>query len=114
MEKIEYNKRMEEYAKTIYKILSSFERQIDNPWFDMDEISPDVLGISKLRRDRYLQMLIDAGYIAGIRAKELSNQTFNIIVTAPHITLKGLEFLAENRLMRRAYNFVKDAKDIIR
>lgn len=45
-------------AKTIYKILNTFEKQLDAEDFDLNFISPERLKISQTRRDRYLQMLI--------------------------------------------------------
>lgn len=101
-----------EAAKTIYKILTAFERQLDVLVFDMDEISPDVLGVSKLRRDRYLQMLIEAGYISGLTVKELSDHTFRVIETSPKITLKGIEYLAENSTMQKVVGFIKKGAEI--
>lgn len=98
----------------IYKILSSFERQLDNPKFDMDEISPEVLKITEQRRNRYLEMLVDGGFITGIHVKELSDQTFHIIPKAPKITLKGIEYLAENSAIKKVFETIKTATEIIK
>ncbi len=92
----------------IYRILLNFEKQLDCEIFDMGFISPENLNIKKIRRDRYLQMLIEAGYITGIKVNEVNGETYTTS-PAPRITLKGIEYLAENSGMRRAMKILKEA-----
>lgn len=49
--------------KAVYKILSSLEKAMDLPNFDIEQISAEKLGVSKERFARYLEMMTDVGYI---------------------------------------------------
>lgn len=63
---------------------------------DKRKISPAALGIS-LNRWAYIVLLLNEnGYISGDR-----------------ITLKGLEYLEENSLMRKASNFAKGIAEVL-
>lgn len=104
---------MEENFRIIYRILRTLERSMDVEEFDVKAISAEALGISQPRWHRILKMLLDAGYISGVHiTKDVAG---NVYVDSPDpmITLKGLEFLAENTLMRRAYNAAKGISDMI-
>lgn len=104
---------MEDNFKIIYKILSAFEKSLDIEEFDMSEISAEKLKISNIRFTKYLEMLIEAEYIAGIEIQE--NLTdIDILPSNPHITLKGLEYLSENSIMQRMYKTAKGIKDLIK
>ena len=47
--------------KAVYKILTALEKAMDLPEFDVMEIGPDALGVSKERWSRYLEMMADVG-----------------------------------------------------
>lgn len=49
----------------VYKILSALERAMDLPEFDIMQVGPDALGVSKERWARYIEMMADVGYIKG-------------------------------------------------
>lgn len=102
-----------ECAKTIYKMLSIFEKQLDSPDFDLDLISPEALKITELRRNRYLSMLLEAGYITGITIKPLTDGDYFVKPFAPAITIKGIEYLAENSVMRKVLEVIKTGANII-
>lgn len=95
----------------IYRILLNFEKQLDSETFDMGYISSERFKIKDLRRNRYLQMLIEAGYITGIKVNELNGESYTEIQN-PRITLKGIEYLAENSGMRRAMKILKEASQM--
>lgn len=87
--------------KVIYKILAALEKSMDCECFDLDRIRPDVLGVSLERRNRYLEMLSDAGYVKGVQIKQYADGETQILPDNIQITLKGLEYLAENSIMQR-------------
>lgn len=93
----------------IYKILKYLETAMDYDEVDMDFISPERLGISQNRWNSVIEMLAADGYIGGILIKVGAQ----INVVTPQITLKGLEYLSEHPLMRKAANTAKGIKDII-
>lgn len=99
--------------KAVYKILTALEKAMDLPEFDVMEIGPDALGVSKERWSRYLEMMADVGYIKGVTF--WANVLGETVVSAKNIriTLKGLEYLQENSIMRKIYNTAKGVVDII-
>ena len=102
---------MDNFA-VIYKILAALEKAMDIEDLDISAIGPEVLGITKTRWDRYMEMLVDSGYIKGVKINTYSSgvsvQCVNI-----KITLKGLEYLTENSFMKKAYRAVKGIVDIM-
>lgn len=81
--------------RVIYKILTALEQSMDGGSFDMESISADEMGISQHRLSVLWAMLGNVGYVKGINEKQ------------PRITLKGLEYLQENSLMRKAASLAK-------
>lgn len=97
--------------RVIYKILRLLEETMDNDEFDISCISDECLGISKNRLNRLLILLQDDGYIQGIIYKTGAQG----VKISPHlrITIKGLEYLEENSMMKKAAAIVKGIKDTI-
>lgn len=105
---------MDNFA-VIYKILKALEKGMDYDEFDISSISHDRLGISWQRWEKIMIMLSKAGYIEGISYDQsLADYSPKLEKPiAPVITLKGLEYLEENSLMKRAANIVKGIKETI-
>lgn len=101
--------------KIIYKILRFLEGSLDFEQTDVAAISYQRLGISKERWEQFLIMLQDSGYITGIvTAQSLAEDKRHIAEPIqPVITLKGLEYLVENTLLKKASGLLKGAKDVI-
>ncbi len=97
----------------IYKILKRLEKAMDYDEFDIEQISAENLGINKNRWCKIMEMLVQSGYIQGFNIKYGLNN--NVIITKDNlrITLRGLEYLSENSLMKRAANIAKGVKEII-
>ena len=98
-----------EALKTIYKILKNFESQLDNEEFKKDYLDYRIYKISEIRFFRYLQMLIKNGFIEGLAIEQMADKSFYIKPYNPQITLKGIEYLAENSAMQKALNVIKEA-----
>lgn len=98
----------------IYKILKRLEKAMDYDEFDIEQISAENLGISRNKWCRIMEMLAQNGYIQGVTVKYIIDGN-NALISAynPRITLKGLEYLNENSLMKKAANAAKGIKDII-
>ncbi|MDO5061866.1 MAG: YjcQ family protein [Peptostreptococcaceae bacterium] len=99
--------------KVIYKILTTLESSMDYERVDLERISCEALGVSEERRNRLLKMLDDAGYISGVSVRKYADGEVMLMLNNLDITLKGLEYLAENSLMRKAYNAAKGIVDLI-
>lgn len=102
--------------KVIYQILKRLEAYLDCEGFDVDTISPFRLGITRERWEQILIMMQDNGYIKGIVVtKNLGDVKRHISEPiCPEITIKGLEYLEENKFMRKAANMLKGAVDIVK
>ncbi len=99
---------------TIYKILKRLEKAMDYDEFDIEQISAESLGISRNKWCRIIEMLVQNGYIQGVTVK-YSIDGNNALISSynPVITLKGLEYLNDNALMKKIANTAKGIKDII-
>lgn len=98
--------------KAVYKILSKLEKAMDYPEFDKSQISADALDISKERWGRYIEMMADVGYVKGVNIEYLIDGSTNVDIEDIRITLKGLEYLQENAIMRKMYRVAKGIKDV--
>lgn len=102
--------------KTIYKILKHLESMMDCEYTDVSAISHERLGITRERWEQILILLQKEGYIDGI----VSTQTFaddkpHIVEPInPSITLRGLEYLAENSLLKKAGNMLKGIVETVK
>ncbi|WP_092371618.1 YjcQ family protein [Enterocloster lavalensis] len=100
--------------RLIYRILRILQKSMDCEEIDRDILSPERLELSVPKWNRIMSMLINEGYITG-------GQTWNamdcgyprVTLTRPEITLKGLEYLEENTLMKKAASLAKGIKDTI-
>lgn len=98
----------------IYKILKAIENSMDFEEFDSSLISPDALGISKERRDKLLIEMQKEGYISGVIVKKyVRSPAFIQEPICPSITIKGLEYLADNSMMKKAAEALKGIAEII-
>lgn len=99
--------------KIIYKILSVLERSMDLEQCNIERISPEALKISKERWNKYIEMLLDAGYIKGVNIEKYITGETEVDVDGIQITLKGLEYLSENSIMQKMYNTAKGITDLL-
>lgn len=98
--------------KAVYKILTALEKAMDYPEFDISQIGPDALGVSKERWGRYIEMMADVGYIKGVKVQyDILGET-QVTVSKLRVTLKGLEYLQENSIMQRLYQAAKGFKEV--
>jgi len=99
--------------KAVYWILSRLEKDLDAPKADVSKFDHEALGISEERWNHYMEMMADCGYIKGVTVKRTVVGDTVCECQDIRITLKGLEYLQENRLMRKAYNTIKGIEDIV-
>ena len=92
---------MEEFS-IIYKILRILQKSMDYDEVDVRLISASALGISQNKWIRMMKMLADNGYIEGVCIVNVDGASSIIQLNNPMITLKGLEYLGENSLMKKA------------
>lgn len=82
--------------------------------FDTSVLSPEALKLSVPKWSRIMAMLLKEGYIEGGQAWNAMDCGYpHVALTRPEITLKGLEYLEENTLMKKAADLAKGIKDTI-
>ncbi|MCU6786407.1 YjcQ family protein [Aedoeadaptatus acetigenes] len=104
---------MIEDFKIIYTILSTLQSSLDYPKVDVERLSAEYLEINKHRRDHLLEMLVDAGYIKGVQVRRYEDGSYLLMLKDVQITLKGLEYLEENSILRRVQRELKGIKETI-
>ena len=104
---------MNDNFKCIYKILKALEKAMDFSEFDISQINHEKLGISKEKWAKYLEMMLDVGYIKGVKVYTDCTDELCVENDGITITLKGLEYLSENTIMQRMYKTAAGIKDII-
>lgn len=99
----------------IYKIFKALEQAMDYDEFDIKQISHTRLNISYPRCEKILIMLAKSGYIEGVICDQCSGDYYPHIEEpiAPVITLKGLQYLNDNSIMKKAPNVLKGIKETI-
>lgn len=98
----------------VYKILSALEKAMDLPSFNAEMISPKLLGVSKERWKKYIEMMADVGYIKGVEIENYISGDMSVNIDSIKITLKGLEYLQENSAMRKAYRAALGVKQLVK
>ena len=98
--------------KVIYKILKLLEKYMDCDEIDVNDFTPERFDVSENRFYSILTMLYDDGYITGLSiSKSLGGTNYDL--RNLDITIKGLEYLSENTMMKKAEKLVKGISDII-
>ena len=98
---------------SIYRILKALQKSMDQEAFDPELISAKRLKISENRRDKLLIQLIKNGYVENIEFKQYIDENEIIIHPSATITLKGLEYLESNGMMKKAGEVLKELKEFI-
>lgn len=101
--------------KIMYKILRELEKNMGNENFNIETISAEKLKISFEKWEQLLIMMQDEGYIKGLVLSKDLEQMYRHIAEPikPQITIKGLEYLANNSTIAKAKEMLKMAGEII-
>lgn len=99
--------------RVIYRILRYLEKALDYDEPNMDCISAKALKLSDQRWMALMEMLSKEGYIDGFSVQRTVDGSILISGSTPRITLKGLEYLQENSLMKKAAELAKGVAEII-
>lgn len=104
-----------EQFKQIYRILSILHKAMDLEEWDSKLLSPEALGISLPMWSRLMAMLLKEGYITGREEWGTFDVGYpKVKLMRPEITLKGLEYLEENGLMKKAGEMLKEVIHIVK
>ncbi|MCR5704439.1 MAG: YjcQ family protein [Eubacterium sp.] len=100
--------------KVIYKILKVLEKAMDLEEFDKKLIGHQELELTEPRWNRIMAMMVSDGLIRGVDIRNTFDCDYpKATLIRPEITLKGLEYLEENSLMKKVADAAKGIKDIV-
>lgn len=99
--------------RTVYKVLKRIHAAEQLEETDPGMFAPEVFDIDAAQRDRIMAMLQAEGLIDGVIVRKYVGQRRETVLIdwqALEVTLKGLQYLEENRAMRKA---AEEAKGIV-
>lgn len=101
--------------KIMYKILRELEKNMGNENFSVGTISAEKMKISFEKWEQLLILMQDEGYIKGLVVSKDCESIYRHITEPirPYITIKGLEYLANNSTIAKAKEMLKMAGEII-
>ena len=98
----------------IYRILKVLRDSLDYEYFDESRINPERIGITKPKWCRIMKMLVDDGYIKGVNISQtLDSSIPDVTIGNVSITIKGLEYLQDNSIMKKVANILKGLADVV-
>ncbi|WP_103110717.1 YjcQ family protein [Brevibacillus reuszeri] len=98
----------------IQEILEHLDKSLDDERVDIGPISPENLEISYPRWSRVIQMMLESELIEGFApVKTLGSTYTSFKAIDPRITLRGIQFLADNSNFSKLYRAAKEIKDWI-
>lgn len=99
--------------RIIYRILRYLERAMDYDEPDLSQISAEKFSLTEQRWTAIMEMLAREKYVDGISVKRSADGEAVLSISTPRITLRGLEYLQENSMMKKAAGFAKGIADFI-
>ena len=96
----------------IYNILKTLEKAMSLEEFDKNVISAESQKIPFPLWCRIIKIMYDNNYITGVEVWETFDCNYpKAALIRPEITLKGLEYLNENSIMKKIANAAKGIKE---
>lgn len=91
--------------KAVYTILTALEKCMDLPHANIEMFNAEALGVSEERWKKYIEMMLDCGYIKGVNVISYITREKIVDCRDIQITLKGLEYMQEylweNSMMKK-------------
>lgn len=87
--------------------------QSKDPADILEMIDDLIIDVSEERWKKYIEMMLDCGYIKGVTAKTYVSGCTVVDCQNIQITLKGLEYLQENSMMQKIYKTMEGIKDVV-
>lgn len=101
-----------DFFTVAYKILSYLKFCYENGKTpDPNILNANTFDISGIQFTNTLFMLSKHGYIDGINFRATSNGKVPSALQNSFITIEGLQYLAENSMMKKTYRIFKEVKD---
>lgn len=105
---------MEEFT-IVYRILRELRAAMDCEEEEPNRLNPERLKTTLEKRNSLLLLLEQDGYISGLDSISYVGDSSPrvAIPPMPRITLKGLQYLQENTMMRKAARAMKGIRDFL-
>ena len=107
---------MEDF-KIIYRILKAIKHYEMAEIKTLEHFTPDMLKTTKENRDRLILKLIDAGYVTGFRVVQKIDGLESPVIlwetSNPSVTIKGLEYLEDNSMMKKVKETLKGIANVV-
>ncbi len=107
------------------RILQYIDKSLDSDIFDSENFTPEHFGITRNRFARILGMMIQEGFITGIKVSDYGEpdaedpfedgkkyERFGIKIENPSITVQGIRFQAENTAIMKVLQAARNIKDV--
>lgn len=104
---------MRDTFDVIYRILQRLEQAMDEDDFDWIEIDHTSMEISERRWLRIIEMMLQERLLEGFSIHRGAQGDLSLSIHDPRITLKGLEYLADNSSLSKVVKAAKLLKDTI-
>jgi len=101
-----------DYFKAAYRILNYLKKAEQAEEFDHGNFNPGHFSLTARQWALTLERMLDDGHVKGVAVSHCGDGSAMVLVTLPRITTKGLEYLEENSLMRKAARLAKGIADI--
>lgn len=100
---------MSKNLKAIYKILKTLQKWSGREDFSNELISAKAVGLTYEAWEQLIIELQENGYIKGVQYSQSMTDKFPHLAEpiTPRITLKGIEFVEENSIMKKTENALK-------
>lgn len=100
--------------KIIYRILKCIYASMDFDDFNRECLSPEVLHVSQNKVDALLVMLAKDGLVDNVKVIRYPGGADAVkFIGKPALTLKGLEYLEDNSMMKRAKEALSGIASIV-
>jgi len=102
-----------DHFKTVYRILRFLKDSEQFDEFEGECFTPEYFGLTANQWASTLERMIDDNHIKGVSIRFGPDGHAAISLAKPRITTKGLEYLEENSLMRKAARLAKGIREIL-
>ena len=100
--------------KIIYRILKYLRDSMDYEEFDSENFNAATFETNDNRFNALIVQLQKSGYIEGLNIMQMLRQPLRAVPPlSPRITIKGLEYLNDNGMMKKAANIAKGIAEIL-
>ena len=102
-----------DHFKAVYRILNFLKKSEQYDEFDDENFTAEYFKITERQWALTLERLIDDGHVKGVSIRCGADDYAVLTLTQPRITTKGLEYLEENYLMRKAARIAKGIREVL-